>query len=247
MTAVPVIPATTVANACDTPVPHSLLGTSADAARYGILRRLGPALKHDLVINLQGVSILAEIISTRIEKGGGQAEGIQSDIDKMNRLARSAIGACLVVAGWMDTADDEGIAVHEGIRESIKLLENSLGFAGFSIRNETPESDLQVSRVVIRNLVSACLIILADTADEPCALLVKTQVQAASATVRISRGESTPGAGVAGFELSARRVQWRDVQSLAQVEGVEIVRDENSIELRLPRMQVTTALKIVPL
>jgi hypothetical protein len=247
MTAVPVIPATALATPSDTPLPPGLISTSADAARYCILRRLAPALKHDLVINLQGVSILAEIISARLDKGGGQADGLQPDVDKMNRLARAAIGACLVVAGWMDTPDDEGIDLHQGILESVRLLENSLGFAGFAIRNDTPQTDLKVSRVVVRNLVSACLIILADSAETACELVVQTQVQPTNAIVRISRGKSTADTGLPGFELSARRVQWSDVQSLAQVEGVEIVRDDTSIELRLPRMQVTTALKIVPL
>src|SRR3954469_17635163 len=43
--------------------------TSAEAARYGVLRRLAPALKHDMVVNLQAVAMMAEVMGAKLEKG----------------------------------------------------------------------------------------------------------------------------------------------------------------------------------
>ena len=57
---------------------------------YGVLRRLAPSLKHDMVVNLQAVAMMAEMLNARIERGSVNPADLQSNISKLNRLAREA-------------------------------------------------------------------------------------------------------------------------------------------------------------
>src|SRR4051812_49615183 len=65
--------------------------TNAEAARYSVLRRLAPALKHDMVVHLQAVAMMAEVLTARIEKGSPSVAELEGSISKMNRLARDAV------------------------------------------------------------------------------------------------------------------------------------------------------------
>jgi len=74
----------------------------AEAARYGVLRRLAPALKHDMVVNLQAISMMAEVLNAKLERGSPAPAEFHASIAKLNRLAREAVANCLKVASWLE-------------------------------------------------------------------------------------------------------------------------------------------------
>src|SRR3954469_9119742 len=80
--------------------------TNAEAARYSVLRRLAPALKHDMVVHLQAVAMLAEVLTARLERGTPSPADFEASIGKMNRLARDAVMTCLKVAAWISPSED---------------------------------------------------------------------------------------------------------------------------------------------
>ena len=158
---------------------------SAEAARYSVLRRLAPALKHDMVVNLQAVAMMAEVLNARLERGLSNPNELQKSVSKINRLAREAVMTCLDVAGWIEPGEDAGIRLPEGVAECVMLLAGNFNFRGFSIANEVPDIDFEVSREALRNLLSAALITLTDTATAPAELLVKAEVSAGFAILTI--------------------------------------------------------------
>src|SRR3569623_2075488 len=79
----------------------------AEAARYGVLRRLGPVLKHDMVVNLQAISMMAEVLNARLERGTDTPADFQSSISKLNRLARDAVAGCIKGAGGIEPGEDQ--------------------------------------------------------------------------------------------------------------------------------------------
>jgi hypothetical protein len=99
---------------------------------------------------------------------------------------------------------------------------------------------------VLRNLLIASLITLTDTAAEPSRVEVKAEVDGSSAqvTVRI-RPREDEFEGLP-YEPSYRQLDWSDVQALALAEGVDLVRGEDQIALRLPRHLATAPLQIAP-
>lgn len=220
--------------------------SGAEAARYGVLRRLGPALKHDMVVNLQAIAMMAEVLNARLDRGSPDPQEFHSSISKLNRLARAAVANCLKVAAWIEPGEDETVRLPDGIEECVALLSSNLNFRGFLVTKECPDTHFQVSRVVLRNLLTASLITLTDAAGGPSNVHVRAEVEGSMAqiTVRISpREDDFEGLP---YEPGYRQLEWFDVQALALAEGVELVRGADHIMLRMQRAVATAPLQIAP-
>jgi C4-dicarboxylate-specific signal transduction histidine kinase len=218
----------------------------AEAARYGVLRRLAPALKHDMVVNLQAIGMMAEVLNARLERGNPAPADFHASIAKLNRLARDAVNNCLKVASWLEPGEDEEVRLADGVDDCLSLLASNFNFRGFVVVREVPENSFQVSRVVLRNLLVASLITLTDAAAGPCEVHVKAEVVfgMAEISVRISpRQDKFEGLP---FEPNYRQLEWSDVQALALAESVELVRGQDHIIMRMPRAVPTAPLQIAP-
>lgn len=224
----------------------------AEAARYGVLRRLAPALKHDMVVNLQAVAMMAEVLSARLEKGTPSPADFESSVNKMNRLARDAVMTCLKVATWISPSDDESVRLRDGVDECVGLLRSSFNFRGFSLVNDVPDAEFEVSRVALRHLVAASLLSLADAAAGPSELVATAEVSPGFAVLTL---RCTPRAqddeGMVPDAIAAgpnyRALDWSDVQALAIAESIELFRTQEQIVMRVPRMVATTPLQIAPI
>ena len=225
--------------------------TNAEAARYGVLRRLAPALKHDMVVNLQAVAMMAEVLSARLEKGTPSPADFESSVTRMNRLARDAVMTCLKVATWISPSEDEGVRLRDGVEECVGLLRSSFNFRGFTLANEVPETDFEVSRVALRHLVAASLLSLADAAGQPSDVVASAEISSGFAvlTIRCTPRPPEEGDGLDAIaaEPNYRALDWTDVQALALAEGVELFRTQDQIVMRVPRLVATTPLQIAPI
>ena len=56
------------------------LRSLARAAQHDILRRLAPPLRHDMVVHLQSLGMMAEALSARMERGGVAPEELQASV-----------------------------------------------------------------------------------------------------------------------------------------------------------------------
>ncbi|MBE7940640.1 MULTISPECIES: hypothetical protein [Ramlibacter] len=218
----------------------------AEAARYGVLRRLGPALKHDMVVNLQAIAMMAEVLNARLERSTPAPQEFASSIAKLNRLAREAVANCLKVAAWIEPGEDEIVRLPEGVDECLALLASNFNFRGFLVQREVPDTAFQVSRVALRNLLIASLITLTDAAGGPCVVSVRAEVLPGFAQITVRTAPRDDGFEGLPFEPAYRQLDWSDVQALAQVEGAELLRESGQILLRLPRSFPGAPLKIAP-
>lgn len=218
----------------------------AEAARYGVLRRLAPALKHDMVVNLQAISMMAEVLNARLERGSPAPAEFHASISKLNRLARGAVASCLKVAAWIEPGEDEGVQLPEGVEDCLSLLASNFNFRGIVVVKEVTESSFPVSRVVLRNLLVASLITLTDAVAGPCEVQVKAEVVRGMAEVSVRVSPRQDGFEGVPLEPSYRQLEWSDVQALALAESVELVRGEDHIVMRLSRAIPTAPLQIAP-
>lgn len=218
----------------------------AEAARYGVVRRLGPVLKHDMVVNLQAISMMAEVLNARIERNPPSPAEFQANISKLNRLARDAVANCLKVATWIEPGEEQGVRLADGVDECLALLAGNFNFRGFTVTREVTDADFQVWRVALRNLLVASLIALTDAASGACEVEVKADVRdgVAEIAVRVTPRDDVSDAMV--FEPSYRLLDWSDVQALAAAESVELVRTADQIMMRMPRAVATAPLQIAP-
>lgn len=219
---------------------------NAESARYGVLRRLAPSLKHDMVVNLQAVAMMAEVLNARLERGSPAPSEFQASISKLNRLARDAVMNCLKVAAWIQPVEDEGISLPQGVDECLALLASNFNFRGFTVAREVAATDFEVSRVALRHLLTATLITLTDAAAGPCEVRVKAEVAGGMAQVSV-RVTPRPEAEGLPFEPGYRQLEWADVQALAEIESVALERGPDQVVMRLPRAVATAPLQIAPL
>lgn len=218
----------------------------AEAARYGVLRRLGPALKHDMVVNLQAIAMMAEVMNAKLDRGSPDPAEFHASVAKLNRLAREAVANCLKVAAWIEPGEDEGVKLCDGIAECVGLLASNFNFRGFQVQVECHDANLQVSRVVLRNLLIAALITLTDAAGGPCRVDVTGEADGHSGQVGVRISPRDDDYEGLPYEPTYRQLDWADVQALASAEGVDLVRGEDRIELRLQRHRATAPLQIAP-
>jgi hypothetical protein len=223
------------------------LGSLARAAQHDILRRLTPQLRHDMVVHLQSLGMMAEALEARLERGQTGAEDLQLSMSKLNRLSRQAVARCLEVSTWMESAEDDTIPLREGVAEVVRLLSTTLNFRGFGLRAELGDGEFEVTRSALRYLLAAAILTLADAAPAPGEVTVRTEHSSTHGVIAV---EYQPQPETGGFtqphESGGAPLSWVELQALALQYGVELLRNGQAIILRLPRAVVTTPLAMAP-
>lgn len=222
------------------------LRSLARAAQHDILRRLTPPLRHDMVVHLQSLGMMAEALGARMDRGAVDPEDLQAAVSKLNRLSRQAVARCLEVCTWMEPAEDDTIALRDGVSEVVRLLSTSLNFRGFELRSELADGDFEVSRSAARFLLAAAILTLTDAAPAPGEVAIRAGHATSHADLSVEYLPVPEGAFTQLHEAGETPLAWTEVQALALQHGVELLRQGERIVLRLPRAVVTTPLKMVP-
>lgn len=211
----------------------SPLVARAEAARYALLRRLAPSMRHHLVVNLQPIGMIYEVMERRLRVPEPDLSHVQDSAHKINGFARAALSSCLDVVSWLAPDEDAGVSGVEGVRECVGLLATNLSFRGYALRNQVTEMPGKVQRTAIRNVLTAALIHATDEYPPPAEVML-TATPAAEGlrlglALRVSDGEQ-------GFmqEAGYRQLGWDDVQALAAAESVGLQRDADMISLTIP-------------
>jgi hypothetical protein len=227
-------------------VPPQRLRTLARAVRHDILRRLAPPLRHDMVVHLQSLGMVAEALNARLERGALSQDDLQASVSKLNRLSRQAVATCVEVSTWMQPAEDDAISLREGVAECVRLLSTSLNFRGFDLKTEMAEIEFDVSRFAVRFLLPAAIFTLTDAASAPGEVTIRTESSSSHGVVAVEYVPQDQGTFTHLHESGETPLAWTEVQALAAEENVELLRNGHAVILRLPRAIVTTPLKMVP-
>jgi hypothetical protein len=222
------------------------LRSLARAAQHDILRRLTPPLRHDMVVHLQSLGMMAEALSARMDRGVVDPDDLQGSVSKLNRLSRQAVARCLEVCTWMEPAEDDTLTLRDGVSEVVRLLSTSLNFRGFDLRTELADGEFDVSRSAVRFLLAAAILTLTDAAPAPGEVVVRTEQASSHGVVAVEYQPLPEGTFTQLHESGEAPLSWPEVQALATQHGVELLRNGQTIILRLPRAVVTTPLKMVP-
>lgn len=214
------------------PVPAS---AAAEAARYALLRRLAPSMRHHLVVNLQPIGMIYEVMDRRLRAPAPDLRHVQDSAQKINGFAKAALTACVDVVGWL--APDEGVAmtVEEGVRECSALLATSLSFRGYALRPEATAMSGRVRRAGLRSTLAGALLHCTDHNAAPADLAIATTALDEGALV-VVEVHARPGDKGFGGEANYRKLEWQDLQALAEADGVRVTGDAQRVELHLPWM-----------
>jgi hypothetical protein len=215
------------------PVPLTTLTPAAEAARYALLRRLAPSMRHHLVVNLQPIGMVYEIMDRRLRAPEPQLAEVREGAHKINTYARAALASCLDVVTWLAPEDDARTAPADGLRELLALVQTSFTFRGFSLHEEFGEPAGAVKRAAFRNVVTGALLYASDANAPPARIGIASEPDPAGLAITFT---VQPGAGEQGFATAPtyRPLAWEDVQALADSEGAQIRREGPRLRVVLP-------------
>ena len=204
-----------------------------EAARYALLRRLAPSMRHHLVVNLQPIGMIYEVMERRLRAPQPDLAHVHDSAVKINGFARAALTSCLDVVTWLAPDESASVEVGDAVRECIGLLASSLSFRGYAIRNEVTPVPGPVSRCAIRNVLTAALIHATDLQAPPADLVLTTKAETGGLQLTLTL---RPTDGSEGFATEAgyRTIEWADVQALAGAESVQVERDSHALHMLIP-------------
>lgn len=213
------------------PVPDS--NSAAEAARYALLRRLAPSMRHHLVVNLQPIGMIYEVMDRRLRAPEPDLGQLRESANKINGFARAALNSSLDVVGWL--APDEGVAisVHECARECASLLATSMSFRGYALRNQVEPVPGEVRRSALRSLLTGTLVHVTDHQKPPAELVLAALPGPGEVVVRVSV-QATSGDKGFSNEANYRKIDWADLEALAAAEGARLERDAEGVTFALP-------------
>ena len=225
---IPSIPSLPTGEARDDP-----LARLAESARYALLRRLAPAIRHDMAGALQPISMVAAMLEKRLQKPAPDLLALAKNVNTVNALVREASLSCMALMNWLSPKPDESAPVYTGVAEATALVTTDLSFKGFTLVNQTETVDGAVTvRVsVLRGLFMAALLTMTDSHTGPARVLLGADVQGDKLVLGITL-EPTEGELLAGTPPVYRSLDWDDVQALAAAESAVLVRTPGCVELR---------------
>lgn len=215
--------------------PEVLKERLAEAARYALLRRMAPALRHDMAGALQPVSMMAAMLEKRLQKPEPDLVALGKNGSAINTLAREAAASCMSLMTWLAPRDDVPVAVNTCVAESLALVATEMSFRGLSLVNQTESAGGMVLLSTIRGAFMASLLALTDECDAPANVVLTATTAGESMLIglRIEPREDEP-VMAGGTQPAYRKLSWDDVQALAEAQQVGFSRGAGTVELRFP-------------
>ena len=211
----------------------SLEARFVESARYALLRRLTPAIRHNLAGSLQPLSMVSAMLERRLQGDSPDLDKLAKSVSDIGTLSREAASVCMNLMTWLAPRDMDTVALNSGLAEALNLQSAELSFRGFALVNETADVALQVRRAKLRSLTLASLLALTDAAPGPARIVLSVQLLEGEALLRIELMASGAQAMPDVFQ-AYRPLGWDDVQALAAAEQIVISHSESCVELRFP-------------
>jgi hypothetical protein len=206
---------------------------AVESARYALLRRLAPSIRHHLVVNLQPIGMVYEIMDRRLRAPQPNLAEVQEGAHKIHGYARAALASCIDVVTWL--APDEGAytTAADAMRECLALVATSFTFRGFAVRSEVGDVAGEISRPAFRNVVTGALVHLSDAHAAPAEITLSAQARDPGLEVTL---QLRPTAGEPGFATAPpyRPLTAADLDALARADAVQVQREASAIRLTFP-------------
>jgi hypothetical protein len=214
------------------PIPWEPADRLVEAARYALLRRLAFAMRHHMVVHLQPIGMITEVMERRLRMPEPDLAQVHESMDKINGFSRAAVQSCLEVVSWLAPEPGAVIALDAGVQECVAMLRSNFNFRGFTLKDEVGAASAGVARAGLRNVLPACLLALTDGAAAPADVVVRAVPDGQLAALSL---EVRPTAGSVGFpgDPPYRVLEWREVEALAQAEGIALRHDAQTARLTL--------------
>lgn len=194
----------------------------AEAARYALMRRLLPAIRHNIAGALQPIGMMSAMLERRIQSATPDMAQLGKNTQTLTALSREAAATSLNLMSWLAPKDNDLVALNQAVEESFGLMATELSFRGFSIVNQTASVAAELPKGIFRSVFIASLIALTDSVEKPASVVVTATGEAGDVQLKITIEHTSEfeGATLGNRIPSYRTLHWNDVQALADAEGV---------------------------
>lgn len=201
-----------------------------EAARYALLRRLSPSLRHHMVRPLQPIGLIYGVMHHKLSAEEPDLQSVRMEAEKINEFAKAALDECVNMSTWLTPEPDVLTRLDSGVREGVSLLATMLHFCGFRLVNEIENIPAQVQRDAVRMVVIGALLELTDSLDGPAILTLSASTSKGKAVVSIQVSHKGEGL-VDRYEEGYRKLLWADVVALAAAEHVGLSRQDGRVSM----------------
>ncbi|MDB5884544.1 MAG: hypothetical protein JWR74_715 [Polaromonas sp.] len=219
------------------PVPNATSLTDemgfqqVEAARYAVLRRLAPCLRHHMVRPLQPIGLIYGVLHHKLSVAEPDLQSVRHEAEKINDFAKSALEECMDMGTWLAPEAGVLVAVDSGVQASVGLMASMLHFCGYRLVNAVEDLPVQVQRDALRMVLGATLFALTDAMDEPATLTLSAEAGPTHVTIAVQIEREAQGQ-VDSYDDGYRKLVWGDVQALARADQVGLSRQDNQVTLR---------------
>ena len=183
---------------------------------------------------LQPVSMMAAMLEKRLQKPEPDMVALVKNSSAINTLAREASTSCMGLMTWLAPRDDAPAALNTCVAESIGLVTTEISFRGINLVNHTENVDAKVLLSSLRGVFMASLLALTDACDGPSEVVLTSTSSVSVTLLDIRVSPSAGEAMMAGNAPSYRKLEWDDVEALAEAQGVGLSHGPGHVALRFP-------------
>jgi hypothetical protein len=192
-----------------------------DAARYRLLQRLAPVIRHDLLGSLQVPEYLIGMIEIRLRSASPDLDKIREDLALLRNASEKAVRSSMNVMSWVEPDGEQTSDVDTAVFDCIAMLSSPLRLRGFSLVNDVEGIDARLCVTAVRQVLSAALIALTDHSEAPAALLVEAQAMPGQVEISIFLCPTDKAPTYFGAKTD-QLLMWHEVEALARAQSVQL-------------------------
>ncbi len=212
----------------------------AEAARYAVLSRIAPKLRHDMAGAMQPIGMIAMVLQRRLQAPEPDLQAIAKNVASITALTREATTGNMNAMSWLAPREDVSVGLQAGVEEVVKLLSMELSASGLVADNHLTADAPRAPQGFVRSVVAGALLAFCDERGEAGRLRIgwETAAQANGRNgMRLLMRRKPDAADAAGEAIPARQrpIVWTDVAALAASYDVTAARGDGWAALEVPR------------
>lgn len=214
------------------PLPESLDAlVLEEAARYALLRRLMPTIRHHLVGEFQPIGMIAAMMERRLQAAPPNLDSLRDNSSMLGELSRTAAGKCTDLLTWIAPPKNATTRLDAGVLDCLNVLSTEFRFRGLVIVNEVGDMPALLPSAALRSVLPAALMALSDQQTGAADLILqahKVGNDTEISIVRLAAQRLADNLPTADY----RALNWGDVAALARAELVGFSHTADGASLR---------------
>ena len=204
--------------------------SQVEAARYALMRRLAPTIRHHLIGEFQPLGMITALMDRRLQASAPNISSLRENSSSLGQMSRSAAESCMKLMTWFSPKAKAMTRLDVGVLDCLSVLTTDFRFRGFVIVNEVKDMPMIVSLTALRSVLTAALIALSDEESGAADLHLQARKlgnDAELSLLRLPADRAADNSPTGDY----RQLNWRDVQALAQAEAVGFSHSVDSVHL----------------